>query len=255
MITFGIEGIRYFDEVNKTGNIVKGKAIELGYTFNVCNGLHHKLLKAGHNDKFYHGDKECWAIHLNDASLKAGGIDDKWADDVDLFFIATHGNNDKDNNKPLLLYNVEKDAWWGNGIDWKLGNKGLKWLLLRSCSGINLKNVMACIDIFDKLHGICAAYGRMWDGITTDEAGEDLAEYLIDGDTTVADAWFKAQSDWRYDNHPIVICANGQVSYDVKGNLIKFLSTLNLDYLTPRGFTMPEVPRSKIVGLHWMWVE
>lgn len=249
MITFGIQGIRYYNEVNKEPHLLKEKATENWWTWNICNGLHYKLLKAGHSEKFYDGDKDCWAIHLNDPSLKAGGIDDNHADDVDLFFIYTHGN--KYNDKPMLLYNVKKDDWLSYGIHWKLGNKRLKWLMLQSCSVINLKNVMACIDIFDGLHGICGAYDLTY---PIEEGGRDLGEYLTDIDMTVADAWFEARSDfWSKDNHPIVVCANDKYAY-TKGNLINFLSTIN-DYLTPSGFIAKEIPRSQIVGLHWVWVE
>jgi hypothetical protein len=252
MITFGIQGIRYFDDVNKAGIFTK-KALELEWTFNICNGLYYKLLKAGHKAKFYHGDKECWEIHLNDPSIKSGGIDDKFADDVDLFFIATHGNRD-DQDKPLLAYNVKKDEWISYGKNWKLGNKLLKWLFIHSCLQINLKNVIACIDMFDKLHGICASYDLLY---SPEESGRDLGEYLTDGDYTVGEAWIESQSDWNpfHDNHSIVVCANDKRSYDDKGNLIKIFSTLNLDWLSPSGFKTREIPRSEIVGLHYMWVE
>ena len=253
MITFGIEGIRHFDNVNKSGYYLD-KNIELGYTFNTCNALSKKLLKAGHKQKFYNGDRECWAIHMDEVSAGIGGIDDKWADDVELFFISSHGGNDEETDNPTITYDIDKSDWEGNGVFWRLGNKSLKWLMLSTCSGIRLKNVMACIDIFQGLHGICAAYGESHD---MPELGEDLGEYLTDRDYTVAEAWFEAQDTWNpfNFNHPIVICANDINQYDDKGNLINILSTLNLDCLTPQGFLTHDVPRSKIVGLHWVWVE
>ena len=252
MITFGIQGIRHFDNGNKAG-VFKEKHRELEFTFNTCNDLSKKLTKAGHKLKFYHGDTDCWAIDLEEVSAGIGGIDDKWADDVDLFFISSHGANDDVTNNPEIVYDTEKDDWVGNGVYWRLGNKSLKWLMLATCSGIKLSNVIACIDIFHGLHGICAAYGTSYD---MPGLGADLAEYLTDPYHTVADAWFAAQHTWNpfKFNHPIVICANDSYSYDNKGNLINKLSTLNLDSLT-QGFPTHDIPRSKIVGLHWVWVE
>jgi hypothetical protein len=245
-----MEAIRCFGNARKTGF---PKTTDIPDVFTVCNGFSRKLRKAGHVEKFYNGNDECWEIQLGDSSLKSDGIDDQWADDVDIFIICTHGNHSKE-NKPLVLFNTQKNDFLGLGKFWKFGNKKLKWLFLKSCLGINLKNVMACIDIFDNLHGICGAYDLSY---TYPESGEDLGEYLTDEDYTVADAWLEAQTGgWgQEDSHPIVVCANDEMHYDGKGNLLKNLSTLNRDKLRPNGFRVHDIPRSDIVGLHWQWVE
>jgi hypothetical protein len=244
-----MEAIRCFGRARKEGGF-KHPPTDLPHVFTICNGFSRKLRKAGHVEKFYNGNDECSEIHLGDASLKSDGIDDQWADDVDIFIICTHGNNSE--NKPIVLFNTKKNDWFGEGKFWKLGNKKLRWLFLKSCIGINLKNVIGCIDIFDNLHGICGAYGLSY---MLPESGEDLGEYLTDEDYTVAEAWFEAQDDWWKDNTPIVVCPNNKFHYDRTGNLLKSLTTINRDKLRPKDFQVPDIPRADIVGLSWQWVE
>jgi hypothetical protein len=228
------------------------------YTFNICNGFFNVLSKRGHNIKFYHGGDDCWESHLRDESLNlaggsAGGSDYKWADDVDLFFICTHGYNQS--GTPVLDYNTKKDDFNGYGTKWRLGNgrrhHGLTTLMLCACDTTELKYPNECWDIFQGLNEICCSYGGIYDYFGTEEIGRDVAQNLIDGHT-IADAWLDGVSDGWLDNHPIVIGANDERSYDKNGHLIKILSTLNLDCLQPHGYSV--TLRGK-VGLQRIWME
>jgi hypothetical protein len=101
-----MEAIRCFGRARKEGGFLQPPT-DVPYVFNVCNHFSEKLRKAGHVEKFYNVNDECSEIHLGDASLKSDGIDDQWADNVDIFIICTHGNNSE--NKPIVLFNTKKN--------------------------------------------------------------------------------------------------------------------------------------------------
>jgi len=96
---FGIEGIRYFDAFRANSGY---SADDLTYVFNICNGLDEKLRGSGDTRQFYWANNDCWEIDLR--SNNFGVTDDSWSDNVDLFFILTHGTNEGGNAK--LAYNV-----------------------------------------------------------------------------------------------------------------------------------------------------
>jgi hypothetical protein len=171
MARFGIEGIRYFGALRASG---VASADDLTYVFNICNGLDGQLRDAGHTRVFYWANDDCWEIDLRSSSM--GGIDDDWSDDVDLFFILTHGNHSSGN--ALLAYNVNRNDWLGNSSQWRLGNDNIEWLLIYGCHTIDLGNPLSFWNIFQRLHEFCGAWGDMWDGITTDEVGEDVGDNL-----------------------------------------------------------------------------
>ena len=102
MATFGIEGIRYFANARANG---VSTAEDLTYIFNICNGLDERLRSRGHTRRFYWANQNCWETDIRDTDQ--GGDDTSWVDDVDLFFITTHGNHEPD-GQARLLYDVPK---------------------------------------------------------------------------------------------------------------------------------------------------
>lgn len=113
MANFGVEGIQYFDAYSaNSGNLVDN----LIYVFNICNGLDEKLRNAGHTRVFYWANNDCWEMDIR--SNNFGGMDDSWSDNVDLFFIFTHGRNDGGNTK--LVYNVKMHNWLADSSTWRL---------------------------------------------------------------------------------------------------------------------------------------
>jgi len=247
MATFGIEGIRYFSNLRATGLV--SKAEDLTYVFNICNGLDRELRDRGHTRRFYWANRDCWENDLHSSSM--GGADDDWADDVDLFFILTHGNNQDGNT--ILAYDININEWIGNSSNWRLGNDNIEWLLVYGCKTIDLSNPLSFWNIFQRLHQYCGAYDNMWDGTTTDEVGEDVGDNLTDGDT-VASAWIDGVSDWWVDNHPIVVSAENQASWN-GGNFIWSLTTLNRDHLWGHGTTVSDIFPANKVWLSWRWAE
>ena len=247
MARFGIEGIRFFGALRASGAVTKSE--DLTYVFNICNGLDEALRDAGHTRAFYWANDDCWEIDIHSSTM--GGIDDDWVDDVDLFFILTHGNNVGGN--AILAYNVNRNQWLANSSNWRLGNDSIEWLLVYGCKTVDLGNPLSFWNMFQRLHEFCAAYGNMYDGITTDEVGEDVGNNLTDGDSVVT-AWIDGVSDWWVDNHPIVLCAERQTTWN-GGNFDWPNTTLNRDHLHGHGATVGDIFPADLFWLSWQWSE
>jgi hypothetical protein len=247
MANFGIEGIRYFANLRATGLV--SKAEDLTYVFNICNGLDSELRGAGHTRRFYWANRDCWEVDLHSSAL--GGADDDWADDVDLFFILTHGNNDAGN--AILAYDININEWIGNSGNWRLGNVQSEWLLIYGCKTVDLANPLSFWNVFQRLHQLCGAWDNMWDGVTTDEVGEDVGDNLTSGDT-VASSWIDGVSDWWVDNHPIVISAERASTWN-GGSPNWAQTTLNRDHLWGHGTTVSDISTADKFWLSWRWAE
>ena len=183
MATYGVEAIRHFGNARANG---VSTAEDLTYTFNRSNGFNSNLASAGHGQAFYWADQNCWENDIQDTD--SGGDDRNWVDNVDIFWIETHGNHTSD-GQARLLYDIPRDAWRAFSGSWQLGeNWNAEWVLAYSCETAALATVTVLWNIFAGLHLYCGAYELMYDGITTDECGEDVADNLTDGDT-VASAW------------------------------------------------------------------
>jgi hypothetical protein len=241
---FGIEGIRYFDNVNASGIFGAKKAVDLPYAFNICGGLDEKLRKAGHKRIFYWGGDDCWEIEMR-SHLK-DGIDEQCADNVDLFFIHTHCRND--NGKPQLLYNVEHDKWISGSEDWHFGDKNLEWLMIFGCNSIDLNKVGQLWNIFRRLHMFCGNYDLTYEGWTVDEIGDDLGEDLTDGDS-VCRAWIDAVADWWLDEHPAIIAAERRDVCKEDGSIDWPNTTMNQDHLLGHGTTVQDISPKDICAL------
>ena len=236
MVTFGIELIQNFSKARKNGI----KLADLSGTITICDKFDKVLRKARHIRDFYYFDDTCEEKDLR--ATEFNGIDNSVADNVDLFFISTHGSHD---DEYMELYFDNKNLEWiASSRYWKLGDKRLKWLMINACSTIEKKNYVKCWNIFNNLHEICGAYGPMYTSPTTVEMGEDVAENLIDG-KTVADAWLEGVSDWAHNNRPIVVAAD-----DGEGTL----NTLERDHLPGHGYSIPDnlMKRANILTAKWV---
>ena len=129
-----------------------------------------------------------------------------------------------------MLFDVDQSNWRTYSGQWQLGeNWNCEWILAYSCHTVALSNVAALWNIFAGMHIYCGAWDNMYDGITTDECGEDVADNLTDGDT-VCDAWIDGVSDWAVDNHPIAVCVGDAETWN-SGNIRWDRSHLNRDHL------------------------
>jgi Family of unknown function (DUF6345) len=253
MASFGIEGIRHFSHLRASGMFSeeeKKKIGDLTYVFNICNGLDEALQDEGHTRAFYWSETDCWEIDMRDDSQ--GGIDNEFVDAVDLFFINTHGGNWS--AAAHLGYDVDHNAWISTSNHWRFGeNFDLDWLMIYGCETVNFDNPPELWNVFQRLHEICGAWGSMYDGTTTDEVGEDVGDYLTDGDT-VAMAWIDGVSDWHVDNHPIVLSMEREISFN-DGNFLWILTNISRDHFHGHGTTTPDVPPADKFWMSWLWSE
>jgi hypothetical protein len=248
MARFGVEGIRHFSHLRASGAV--GKADDLTYIFNICNGFDEELRDAGHTRAFYWAETDCWEKDLRDVSL--GGSDREWSDDVDLFFISTHGGFW--DGRGHLAYDTETDKWLGDQNDYRLGDDwDLEWLLVYGCDTVNRDDPLHLWDIFQRLHQYCGAYDTMWDGTTTDEVGEDVGDDLTDGET-VTSSWIDGVSDWKVDNHPIVVSAEAESTWN-GGNIDWANTTQARDHLWGHGTTVADIGPAEKSWLSWHWAE
>ncbi len=245
MARFGIEGIRYFDHVRDAGY----DAADLVYVFNICNGLRDRLNDAGHANAFYWVNTDCWEIDLR--SVTMGGIDDDWADDVDLFFILTHGREDDGIAK--LAYNVKINHWLTTSDTWRLGTDKLNWLMVYGCHSVDLDHLTSYGQIFQRLHEFCGAWGDMWESWTLDEAGDDIGDNLTGGDAVVQ-SWIDGVSDWWLDNHPIVVAAEQEATWG-NGNPNWGHTTIARDHLWGHGTTVSDIFANDVFWLSCQWAE
>jgi Family of unknown function (DUF6345) len=209
-----------------------------------------KLRHAGHTRSFYWAQTDCFEKDLRD--LTRGGIDNDWSDNVDLFFINTHGGFW--DGRGHLAYDVAADNWIGDQNDYRLGdNWNLEWLLVYGCDTINRDNPLHLWDAFQRMHEYCGAYDTMWDGTTTDECGEDVGDNLTSGHT-VCYSWIDGVSDWWVDNHPMVLAAEVAGTYN-NGNFDWPNTTLNRDHLWGHGTTVGDIWPADKFWLSWQWSE
>ncbi|MGI0031457.1 MAG: DUF6345 domain-containing protein [Nitrososphaeraceae archaeon] len=236
MVTFGIELIQNFSKSRKNGI----KITDRPGAVVICDKFDKVLRKARHMRDFYYLDDTCEEKDIR--ATEFNGTDNSVVDNVDLFFISTHGGHD-DEYMELCFDNKNTD-WTASSKYWKLGDRRLKWLMMNACSTIEKKNYYKCWNVFSNLHEICGAYGKMVRAPSTVEIGEDIAENLIDG-KTVADAWLNGVSDWAHNNHPIVVAAD-----DDEGTL----NILERDHLPGHGYSIPdnEMKRANILTAKWV---
>lgn len=247
MARFGIEGIRYCGHARAAGVTTSS---DLTYTFNRCNGMDSKLRGAGHARAFYWGNTDCWETDIRDNDR--GGSDVSWVDDVDLFWIEAHGNNS--GGQALMLYDTPQTSWFTYSGDWQLGeNWNAEWVMAYSCKTVDRGNVGGLWNIFARLHIYCGAWDNMYDGITTDECGEDVGHNLVHGDT-VSHAWHDGVSDWWVDNHPITVCVGDSATWN-GGNIRWDLSQINRDHLWGHGNVEPDLAPAQQACILWRWSE
>jgi hypothetical protein len=248
MATFGIHGIRYFGNARAAGVSTAG---DLTYTFNRANGLDEGLRDAGHARGFYWANTDCWENDLRDTDQ--GGDDRNWVDNVDLFWIETHGNRTAD-GQARMLFDTKQKNWRTFSGTWQLGeNWNAEWVMAYSCKTVNRDKVAGLWNAFAGLHVYCGAYDNMYDGVTTDECGEDVADNLTDGDP-VSEAWIDGVSDWAVDNHPVTVCVGDAATWN-GGNVRWELSFLNRDHLTGHGTVMADLPPAKQACILYRWAE
>jgi Family of unknown function (DUF6345) len=253
LATFGVEVIHDFNNYRKSGIDGADEVGDAYWSYDIGNGFVEQLSNAGHTAAFYNINNYCYEIDLRDPSAGGGGIDYEYADNVNLFFIVSHGNR-YPNGVGYVSFNTKFNEWNSDSRTWRLGDRcSCDWLMVYGCSLVDKNNILPYVDRFQGLHEICAGWDTMYGFYTTDECGSDVADNMIDGDT-VSDAWIDGVSDWFLDNHPIVIAAETKDAYD-NGNVIWSQTTMNNDHFWGHGFTVNDIKRSDLFMLTYHWAE
>jgi Family of unknown function (DUF6345) len=248
MVSFGIDAIRYFNNARNAG---VSKASDLSYTFNRANGFDSKLRSAGHTKSFYWANTDCWETDIRDSDQ--GGDDSTYVDTVDLFWIETHGNHTSD-GQVFLRFDTPQTTWRTKSGEWQLGEGwNAEWIMAFACKTVDRNNVGGLWNIFAGLHMFCGSWDNMYDGSTTDECGEDVADNLIHGHT-VSESWHDGVSDWKVDNHPITVAVDTTDTWN-NGNVRWDRSFFNRDHLPGHGSTMADLPPGQQGCILIVWTE
>jgi hypothetical protein len=249
MARFGVEGISSFASARAAGYDLA----DLPGIFDISDGLDDSLSSEGHERIFNYKNKSVWETDIKDDDL--GGYDNLYADNVDLFLIATHGGNSK--GQIQLYYDTKKANWVSSSGTWRLGEAalGVEWLMAYACTDVNKDNVQTLKPLFRGLHLVCCSWGSMWIGTTTDECGEDVGDNLTDGET-VSYSWIDGVSDWSVDNKPIVIgpCTLEQYN-DPFPYLKRFQTSLYADHLWNHGPVTSDFTPGPNDKLNCLWAE
>lgn len=208
----------------------------LQYNDDLVTGFYNKLGADGFSKKFNWGDSSAWEEDFKKVSL--GGTDSSWADDVDFVVYSGHGwptgfyfNNDHDDKK---LRGTEDwhDAEWGD--------KDLEWIMIDACQ------VLIESDdhgnwakrwgwgVFKGLHLILG-----WDSIADDDPnrGSVFAEYMIDYNYRICDAWFKACDETAPSGSKVAFICVAKTGYHTY-----------YDHLWGHGEVKPDCPNPNVLG-------
>lgn len=195
-------GLEYVDSfANARANAGVTGADDLDCPYYIGEWFIGYLEDGGHEIAFKKKNSNAGERHLHEADL--GGKDSTAADSVDLYLIITHGNY-KDKTCQLL-YDTELTKFIGTSKDWRLGNNcNLEWLMIYGCHTVDKDHLLDHLKVFQGLHILCGAFGDMYDSVTIEECGTDIANHLLCG-KPVSDAWVEGASDWWVENHTIAV--------------------------------------------------
>lgn len=245
MASIGVEYVDSFANVRASG---KFDADDLDTPPNICSGFVAVMTATGFDLRFYRTNQDVNERHMREFTKQ--GDDQLFADRVDLYFIATHGNY-RDKQVQLLL-DVEQDSFLAESKDWRFGNNcNLEWLMIYGCHSIDSEHILDHLGVFRGLHLFCGAYGFMYDSWTLDEVGWDVAAGLS-LHKTVSDAWCEGATDWFIENHPMVISVETEETYN--GGHPKWSETvIRSDHFWGRGTTRSDIPPNKQFWMSAVW--
>lgn len=176
-----------------------------------CSGFNNELDNTDQKRFYYnlHGDN--WWLH--DASLDPNANDSGTLDNVDLFYISTHGAA-WESSSVWAMYDTGQRAY---SFLMRLGDEALGQSIFASYSCETMKVSDGKVrtrlgPMFDGgLRYIAGSHGTIYDSPTTDEAGEDFADNLQMG-FTLRNAWKSANSDF-FTNQDLIVLSTG-VSFE-----------------------------------------
>lgn len=169
----------------------------LSYSYNRCQGFVDELSDTDTQEFYYNlKGKKPYLEKAQDQDL---------AEKVDLLFLSTHGGASGSSAR-YAMYEKDTRAFTMNMY---LGNESHRLSILSGYACDTMKGTDAELIARWKpvyaggLRYVTGAWDVLWDGITTDEVGEDYADNLQDG-LSIQNAWSDAVSDWATEQHPAI---------------------------------------------------
>jgi hypothetical protein len=213
---------------------------DVHYCDDFANGFYNKLGANGFSKEFNWGNTLAWEEDFKKAEF--GGTDSSWVDDVDFVVYSGHGsptgfyfNNDHDDRKLRGTKNWH-DAEWRN--------RDLEWIVLNACEVLteyddhgNWAERWARGGVFKGLHLLLG-----WDSKATDnpDRGRIFAEYMVDANFLIKDAWFKACDETSPSGRVAVVIGVIDEGYNALGE----------DHLWGHGTVVPD--RSDPIFIEWL---
>lgn len=170
-------------------------------------------------------------------------------DDVRLFYVGTHGSATTVNARLVM---------WNNGVrarsvsdGWRYGDNGHGLAFLAQYACATLSNAGSgysarWTDTFaGGLYMALGSHNKLWDGITTNETGEDFADGLQKG-KSVKWAWFDGNSDWATDQAIAVLASGSTSAEECRGRRDAFTWQKHLGFARLRDGDFGWLCRSKI---------
>jgi len=173
----------------------------LKYAWNNCSGFKNTI---GNNQFYYNlaGAEPYWETARDQLEPET----------VDIYYSETHGGawNGR------AVWAMWDDGSLASSNQMMLGNEnqGLSILSTYSCATLKHDGIVSRYDsvMAGGLRYTTGSHDKFYDGITTDEVGEDYADNLNDGDT-IRYAWRDGVSDW-YHAQDATVLTTGRTSTD-----------------------------------------
>jgi hypothetical protein len=168
----------------------------LPYMYARCSGFNNELDDTDTKLFYFNLKGTGTGFTSNDGSASAGGVDA-----VDLFYVSTHGGAKNSTTTASL-------AMWTQNLRalssaWRFGDNadGARIFSQYACETLWIDN--ASYNRWDQVFKggvqlVTGSHDKVYDGITTDETGEDYADDLQKG-KSVKWAWFDGNGDWWAD--------------------------------------------------------
>jgi len=178
----------------------------LSYVWNRCGWF---------NDELDDTDTKVFYWNLHNASWwweNAG--DQSWVDNVNLFYASTHGGGWWDESV-WAMWNQDQLA---SSSRMRLGDEsyGTSIFATYSCETLKFNDGRMWVRMGPIFRGglriALGSHDKLYDGITTDETGEDFADGL-QSSWSIKYAWKDANSDWATDQD-VAVMATGTNSAD-----------------------------------------
>jgi hypothetical protein len=177
-----------------------------------CSAFNRELGTSDWNRFYYNLKGDNWWLH--DALYDPYGYDGSTLDNVDLFYINTHGGT-TDTTSVWAMHDIGQRAY---SFLMRLGDESrqLSVFASYSCETMKVSDGKVWPRLGTMFRGglryIAGSHDTVYDSPSTDEVGEDFADNLQIG-YPIKHAWKSGNSDWLT-NQDLIVLATGSSSGD-----------------------------------------